>query len=269
MRQENRIVNGLWIGKELSNLELLTIHSFISQGHVFHLWTYNPIETELPAGTEICNAAEIIPVSSVFAYTHSNKYGHGKGSYAGFSDIFRYKLLYELGGWWVDMDVTCLKPLDFTKPYFFRKHHEMPAVGSVMSAPKGSKLMKLCYEESIATVNAASINWHQPIEILNKYIVQENLSGFVESGASNLDSWLETSSYIRTDKQIPEEWYFIHWQNEEWRVRGVNRNSFYYRSALALLMAKYQLTTLPAGYWQKWKNELRHSRLARRVNFNR
>jgi hypothetical protein len=31
----------------------------------------------------------------------------GKGTYAGFSDLFRYKMLFDRGGWWVDTDVVC------------------------------------------------------------------------------------------------------------------------------------------------------------------
>ena len=32
------------------------------------------------------------------------------GSLAAFSNLFRYKLLLERGGWWVDTDVICLRP---------------------------------------------------------------------------------------------------------------------------------------------------------------
>ena len=35
MDKSTKIVHGLWIGEELSNLELLTIHSFIHHGHEF------------------------------------------------------------------------------------------------------------------------------------------------------------------------------------------------------------------------------------------
>ena len=50
MDESNRIVNGLWIGNRLSKLELLTICSFLANGHDFHLWTYSDIRTPLPAG---------------------------------------------------------------------------------------------------------------------------------------------------------------------------------------------------------------------------
>jgi hypothetical protein len=39
-------------------------------------------------------------------FTYSE--GPGKGSPAAFANLFRYKLLFENGGWWVDTDVICL-----------------------------------------------------------------------------------------------------------------------------------------------------------------
>jgi hypothetical protein len=132
MHEENKIVHGLWIGKHLSLVELLCLHSFLRQGHEFHLWTYDQLETPVPSGIFIEDASQIIASDEVFAYRNRNQFGHGKGSYAGFSDIFRYRLLYLKGGWWTDMDVVCLSPLDFREPYVFRTHHDFAAVGNIM-----------------------------------------------------------------------------------------------------------------------------------------
>ncbi len=153
MLPENKIIHGLWIGNKLSNLELLTLHSFRYFGHDFYLWAYEKILTPLPPQVFVKDANEIIPKEKVFKYKNFNQYGHGKGSYAGFSDIFRYALLYKYGGWWVDMDVTCISSLNYEEPYVFRKHHVFDTVGNIMKCPKNSKLMKLCYEEAIKTIN--------------------------------------------------------------------------------------------------------------------
>jgi hypothetical protein len=106
---KTNIVHGLWINGNMTSLELLTIHSFIDHGYEFHFWTYNQSIQDLPQSVLLKDANEIIPTKEVFQYSNENQFGHGKGSYAGFSDIFRYKLLYEYGGWWTDMDITCLK----------------------------------------------------------------------------------------------------------------------------------------------------------------
>lgn len=259
MQAATKQVHALWIGSSLSNLELLTIASFIKQGHTFNLWVYSPITTALPAGVVVCNAAEIIPADKVFNYRHASQHGHGKGSYAGFSDIFRYKLLYEKGGWWTDMDVTCLKPLDMEGDYFFRSHHELAVVGNVMKCHAGSLLMKRCYEEAIVAVDENNTNWLKPVEILNRHIAALQLQGYISHNQCNDDRWHETSRYIWHHDVLPAHWYFIHWQNEEWRRHAVTKYDFYYRSALAGLLAQYGLYSLPEGGAAKAINVVRHS----------
>lgn len=254
----NKIINSLWIGNKLSKIELLTISSFLHLGHSFRLWTYEPLLTELPSGVEMCDAHLIIPRDQVFSYKNANKYGHGKGSVAGFSDIFRYKLLYEKGGWWVDMDVTCLKPFDFTERYFFRNHHELSVVGNVMKCPKNSELMKLCYEEAIRSVDENNTDWHKPIEILNKHIAALHLGEYIKARVSNPDQWDKTSRFVNHGDAFPMDWYFIHWQNEEWRSRNIPKVDFYYKSTLAELMEQYGLYTMPVSAMGRIANRIRH-----------
>jgi hypothetical protein len=258
MDAANKMINGLWIGPKLSKIELLTIRSFLGMGHSFRLWVYEPVSTPLPAEAEIADASQIMPREQVFAYKNQNKYGHGKGSVAGFSDIFRYKLLHEKGGWWVDMDVTCLKPFDFTSPYFFRSHHELSIVGNVMKCPPHSELMKLCYEEAIASIDENNTDWHKPIEILNKHVALLKLQNYIQTGVSNEDQWDKTSRFIGHSDKLHADWYFIHWQNEEWRSRNITRQDFYYRSALAGLLSKYGLFNMPHSALGRLANQVRH-----------
>src|SRR4051812_10885773 len=95
-RDKLPVINGLWIG-QLSPLEQLCIRSFIVQGHPYHLYTYDALDN-VPAGVTLQDAGQILPKSLIFR----NQLGKGKGSVAAFSDLFRYKLLLERGGWWVD-----------------------------------------------------------------------------------------------------------------------------------------------------------------------
>jgi hypothetical protein len=236
------LVNGLWIGSELSKVEQLTIRSFMDNGHSFRLWIYDEaVRKYVPGGAIIADANNVIPASRIFNYAQRNKYGHGKGSYAGFSDIFRYQLLYKYGGWWVDMDVTCLKPLDFDGPYFFRSHHELMLVGNVMKCPQGSDVMLRCYEEAVLNVTAENTDWHKPIEILCSNVSKAGLEKYIVAGVSNHDRWDETSRYIKSEAAIPTGYYFLHWQNEEWRHRMVDKSVIRIRSTLGKLMQKHGL----------------------------
>lgn len=110
----NIIIQGLWIGDKLSLMEQLSIQSFLKNQHEYHLYVYNDVKN-IPVGTTLMDGNKILPEKSIFTYQQ----GLGKGSYAGFSNFFRYMLLLKIGGWWVDTDVICLKPFDFTTEYIF------------------------------------------------------------------------------------------------------------------------------------------------------
>jgi hypothetical protein len=240
LSENNRIVNGLWIGKSLARLELLTMKSFMSNGHEFQLWVYDELETKLPEGVKVMDANSIVPADKIFRYKYADQFGHGKGSLAGFSDIFRYKLLHEYGGWWVDMDVTCLKPLNFDAPYVFRPHHDMPVVGNVMKCPKGSELMKYCFDRASVEVDENNRDWHLPIQILNDGIEKFGLSEYIIN-ITNPESWYENRKLILKNVELPEQWYAIHWINEEWRRNGINKNYSGKNSVLRQLFLKHDL----------------------------
>ena len=129
-----------WFGKSLPQYQKLALKSFVDHGHVFHLYTYD--ELEVPAGVEIRDAETILPRDRVFFYKRSE----GLGNVAGFSDLFRFRLLHEHGGWWVDTDVICLSD-QIPEPdiHFGWQDHRM--VGSaIMRLPKGSALTLELFE---------------------------------------------------------------------------------------------------------------------------
>jgi len=92
-------------------MEQLSICSFLLNGHDYHLYIYDHVKN-IPAGTVIRDANEVLPAARIFQYKH-------RPSYAGFANLFRYKLLFERGGWWVDTDTICLKAFDFHDEYVF------------------------------------------------------------------------------------------------------------------------------------------------------
>lgn len=72
----------------------------MAHGFTFHLWAYDKKIAPVPFGVLLEDANEIIPEDRVFKYPENGQIDvkFGVGSYAGFSDIFRYKVLYEYGG---------------------------------------------------------------------------------------------------------------------------------------------------------------------------
>lgn len=216
------VVNSLWIGNTLSAMELLSIRSFISHGFAFHLWTYDTIEN-IPTDVVIQDANTILPKSSIFRYQNINKFGHGKGSVSGFSDLFRYKLLYDVGGIWTDMDITCLQSFSINEPYFFRYHHQLGLVGNFMKAPIHSELMWYCYQQTLAKVNEQNTDWLLPITILIDGVKKYNLNDYTYD-ISNKDSFPIVRNLFLSNAYFSNNWKIIHWMNEEWRRFSVNKN---------------------------------------------
>jgi mannosyltransferase OCH1-like enzyme len=240
--EKNLVINGLWIGTELSYLEQLTLHSFTHHGHHFRLWSYGGLVAEIPENVSIMDANEIILEKDVFRYNNTNQFGHGKGSVAGFSDIFRYKILYEKGGWWVDMDVTCLKPFNSEQPYYFRAHHELNVVGNVMKCPKHSPLMLKCYETAIGRVTEQNRDWHLPIRILNEQILVFGLDKYTISGDSPPDQWNVVRKWLFSRKKMPEHYKFVHWLNEVWRTKNIDSKSLLPSTYFGQLLNQYRIS---------------------------
>src|SRR5215510_2721358 len=137
----NQIIQGLWIGPALSVMEQLSIASFLRHGHEYHLYVYDNV-LNVPPGTVLRDANEILPAANIFRYKEQQ-------SYAGFANFFRYKLLFERGGWWVDTDTICLKPFDFAEQHVFateRVDERELVTSGIIKASAGSEAMGYAWE---------------------------------------------------------------------------------------------------------------------------
>ncbi len=138
-------------------MEQLSLKSFVDNGHPYRLYSYGPV-ANVPAGVEVLDAGEVIPEKEVF----QNKEGPGAGSYSGFSNLFRYKLLFDKGGFWCDADVVCLRPFNIREEHVFASERDRESgiqpTTCVMKAPRGSALMRECYDEA-RNVKADSLKW--------------------------------------------------------------------------------------------------------------
>ena len=136
MLKSNKIIQSFWHGHSLSQIEILCIRSFLLNFHEFHLYTYNNDLKNVPPGCVIKDANEIIPESLIFL--------DSRKSICSFSDYFRVKMLFEKGGWWVDMDIICLKTFDIKEKYSFSTEYYgnlvHPNIGCI-KCPKNSKFL--------------------------------------------------------------------------------------------------------------------------------
>ncbi len=125
-------------------MEVLSIESFLHFGHEYHLYAYDKV-ANVPRGVTLRDANEILPASEIFCFQGD----FAPGSPACFADLWRYKLLFDKGGWWVDTDVVCVQPFEFASAHVVghqREQHGHCVNSAVIRAPAGSPLAWHCYE---------------------------------------------------------------------------------------------------------------------------
>jgi mannosyltransferase OCH1-like enzyme len=227
----NQIIQGLWIGPELSVMEQLSIASFLRNGHDYHLYVYDNVKN-VPAGTVLMDANEILPSDRIFQYKRSP-------SYAGFSNYFRYKLLLERGGWWADTDTICLKPFDFSEEYVFSseinyKGREVVNSG-VIKASAGSRVMAYAWQVC-QTKNPARLAWGETgPKLMNRAVKKFSLERYKKTHHAfcpvDYEEW-RTVLQPGFEKTFDDRTYAIHLWNEMWRAAGQDKDAQYDQTSL-------------------------------------
>ena len=126
-------IQSLWIGNDLGIVQQLCLASYLYHGHEVHLYTYQDLKN-IPKGVIVKDGNEILPEKDIF-YSH--------GSPAHFSDWFRWKMIAEKSGYWVDMDEICLKPFDFTKEDYVYGFEGHAVANAVLKFPAHHYLVEL------------------------------------------------------------------------------------------------------------------------------
>jgi hypothetical protein len=226
-------INMLWIGPRLSALERLSIMSFLGNGHPVRLFTYGDVEA-IPPGVEHHDGREILPAASVFTYAD----GFGKGSYGGFANLFRYKLLLDHGGIWSDTDTVCLKPFDFEAEYVIGRERKPPdpatgarnerlAIG-VLKVPPNSRVMLECY--AIADeANRAELRWGETgPELATKRFMRHGLEVHaLPPDAFYPVDWWNMQDLVTKPLAVGPETYAVHFWNEVWRFKALDKDADY------------------------------------------
>lgn len=233
------VIQCLWIGGQLSIIEQLSIASFLKNGHRVHLYTYEGV-TGAPKGTEIKDGREILSADRVFKYKR-------EGSYAGFSNVFRYKLLLDLGNYWVDLDVVCLRPFTLGSEYVFSGAYkgrrfswggrEQFIQSCVIRTPPGAPVMKYCYDTASEKVPDELVWGEIGPNLLQSAVRSHDLTRFVSGHCqfTTID-WPYTERFVSGAPQIA--WferlrpiflrsYATHLHNDMWRRKGLDKNARY------------------------------------------
>lgn len=98
------VCHAFWIGRRLGDLHAACLRSFGEAGQQLVLHVYDKPE-DVPDNVVLANASHLIPRSQIYRHRSS-------GSFAPFSDRFRYAILRAGLGVYVDCDVYCVRPIE-------------------------------------------------------------------------------------------------------------------------------------------------------------
>lgn len=125
-------INSLWIGGEMGAVHAACLRSFIRVGYKVVLHCYEK-PSDAPSGVDFFDASFLMRPDEIVRHKST-------GSLALASDIYRYRILREGLGIYVDADVYCLKPLPESQ-YLLGYENTKRVNGAVLGVPQDSRML--------------------------------------------------------------------------------------------------------------------------------
>jgi hypothetical protein len=202
------IVQSLWFGRPLSVLEKKSINSYLNLGYEFHLYVYDNVKG-IPDGVIIKDASEIIPKDERFQENFPLP----------FADFWRFVLLYNVGGIWVDLDMIALRRFPFeTKPFVFSSEHtvqagtlksknlQTPNIG-IIKVPSKHPMMEELVLKCKRVMTRGTIQRNDKtrfMKIFKKMLIKHNLEKWVVDYKTfcPLHWWHTKEAFLAQDKYV-------------------------------------------------------------------
>jgi len=172
---------------------------------------------------------KIIPKKFIFKYNEKSNKNSTK-SVSAFSNIFRYKLLYDRGGYWVDMDMVCLKPFDFDTPYVFSSElnkftNDVEINAGVIKAEKGNSFCKYAFH-MCSKKNLSKLVWGEiGPKLVKESVERYNLQEYVQDYKTFCPLYYTELDLIITKCRTNLiNSYAIHLWNDCWKRNKYNKN---------------------------------------------
>lgn len=215
----------MWIGDQLSTMEQLCINSFLQNGHEFHLYIYDDVQN-IPQGAIIKDANKILSSDKIFL--------DDCNGVASFADWFRYKLLYEHGGWWVDMDAVCLKYFDVKDDYCFATEGVDCITNGFIKSPAKSEYLEDMLNYIEQNLNRTVIRGEFGPRLLGCILSQYESQDYIQSSDlfcpiywENVNQLIDPSTVVFSHKTLA-----VHLWNEMWRREGINKDAVYHHDSI-------------------------------------
>jgi len=229
-----------WAYGNLSNLEKICCSSFVSQGYELNLWTYGDM-SNAPIGVKLKDAREILPEDTLFL--------NSMGSYAGFSDLFRYAVLNSVGGLYSDTDVIALKPPSILPENPFLVTEKIQGIegrskinGNILfnPIPKIGNVVDLAYAYSMRFPKT-DITWSEiGPDLLTAIVTIYQKHGFLIQNtdyANSVNYWDCPNALLAPGYKLSDNAAFLHCYNEMWRRLGIDKNACFPKDSIMDRMA--------------------------------
>jgi Glycosyltransferase sugar-binding region containing DXD motif len=215
-----QVLQTFWHGEAIGSYQLLCLRSFADRGHQMEVFSYDS-DLHLPGWIERRDAAEVLPREQVLRRL-------GKGRTAINANLFRYALLHQRGGWWIDPDIVLLRPELPSEPVFFAGPDIFKFTSTgVLRFPKGHPVMKAALDAALSLQDAVP-QWERAgAGLLTDLILQNGLgSEFRRRGALGPVSWFDVPDLFDPAKRADIERScqsadFLQLHDDVWRRAGV------------------------------------------------
>ncbi len=233
-----------WAYGPFSQLESLSASSFVKLGYDVVIWTYGDLPNA-PPGATVADARSIFPEDRVFTYKN--------GSYAAFSNLFRYAVLHREGGLYVDTDVIALRPPEALPkhPFLVAERSDFPMkrwkrrLRRTLSGrapfilnpnvifnptPQPGNIVDLALAVS-ERYPPDAMEWGDIgptlLTALHKALSRVTFEVMPPDFANGIDWWECPAPLLAPGGCIPPQATFLHCFNEMWRRGGVDKNAPY------------------------------------------
>ena len=177
-------VRTLWHGRSMGAYQLMPLRSFVDRGHRVEVFSYEP-ELELPSWLQRRNAAEILGPDRIVRYLPEEE------RFAIHANLFRYALLHQLGGWWIDPDVVLLGTELSADDHFISGPNEFNVVSTAaIKLPAGHPLMAGALEQA-APFEESVQDWERSGASLTQLLAVNGFASLAPSEAVSPVSWFQ------------------------------------------------------------------------------
>jgi hypothetical protein len=181
------IFNSFWFGSQLlPSTAIACLNSFISKGHIVHLYCYEPI-LNAPRSVVLNDANLIMSRSELTGFEFA----------AQAADFFRYNLIYKVGGWWIDCDVICMSEEIPTSEFVFAWQEKNSINNGQFKFPRGHAALGLAVKHCKSTDRKGIRYAEFGPELITKILTDLKMDGLCHPTTDLFPiHWLESFKFL-------------------------------------------------------------------------